>query len=53
MFSNIDISWGHNIMTSQYVLGRLWQEIAKNVQRKVLKCQFSALSAGGGSATRP
>ena len=34
MFSNIEIPLGYNIMTLEYVLERIWKEIAKNIWKK-------------------
>ena len=52
MLSNFELSLGHNIMTSEYVLGRLCQEIAKNVPQKC-KCTDFQHFLGGFIATRP
>ena len=34
VFSNIELPLGYNIMTLEYVLERIWKEIAKNMNKK-------------------
>ena len=47
VFSNIELPFGYNIMTLEYVLERTWKEIAKNMWKKFKFHHFQHFFGGG------